>query len=190
MSSAVIVLASTWLAASAVAPNESLRRTLARMGQEDQAEIQQSYQDEHAPNHARQRQVLLKQILAEFGWPGVSLAGQDGAAGAWTVAQHADDDVAFQRMCLAHLERAYQKGDVPGLHLAYLTDRVLVNERKPQVYGTQGAPIYDDAERARVNARRKRLGLPSMAEMARQRGHFYEQAYRQAAGSPGGRGAK
>jgi hypothetical protein len=164
------------------ARNEALRRTLVKMWQEDQAEIEESFRNPDAPpTKAPQRQALLRQILAEHGWPGISLAGEDGATGAWLVAQHADMDVAFQRECLTLLEAAHRRGDVPGKHLAYLTDRVRVNEGRPQVYGTQGSPTYDDATRAAVNARRKHLGLKSMEETARETGRMLEQAYRRAA---------
>jgi hypothetical protein len=164
------------------ARNEAVRRTLVQMGREDQAEIEESFRNPNAPpTKAPQRQAVLRQILAEHGWPGISLAGEDGATGAWLVAQHADPDVAFQRECLALLEAAYRRGDVPGKHLAYLTDRVRVNENRPQVYGTQASPSYDEATRAAVNARRKQLGLKSMEETARETGRMLEQAYRRAA---------
>ena len=164
------------------ARNEALRRTLVEMGREDQAEIEEAFRNPDAPpTKAPQRQALLRQILAEYGWPGISLAGEDGAAGAWLVAQHADMDVPFQRECLALLEAAHRRGDVPGKHLAYLTDRVRAAENRPQVYGTQGSPSYDDATRAAVNARRKQLGLKSMEETARETGRALEQVYRRAA---------
>jgi hypothetical protein len=171
-------------AARPIPRNEALRRTLVQMGEEDQAEIQRAFAGEHVPPTGRlQRQALLRQILAEFGWPGIRLVGEDGASGAWIVVQHADDDVAFQRWCLTQLEAAYRQGEARGSHLAYLTDRVLGNEGKPQLYGTQGGPVYTPAERARVDARRKKLGLPSLAETARRRGRLYEQVYREAARS-------
>jgi hypothetical protein len=165
------------------ARNEALRKTLVKLGEDDQAEAQRSFQPGEPPQgQSAQRQALLRQIIAEHGWPGVSLVGADGAAGAWIVAQHADDDVGFQRACLDLLEPAYHNGEVPGLHLAYLTDRVRSNQRKPQIYGTQGAGHYSEAETAQINARRKQLGLPSMAEMARKKGRFYERVYREARG--------
>ena len=164
------------------ARNEALRKTLVQMGREDQAEIEESFRRPNPPPiKAPQREALLRQILAEYGWPGISLVGEDGADGAWLVAQHADGDVAFQRQCLALLEEAHRRGDVPGRHLAYLTDRVRVNEKRPQVYGTQGAPSYDDVTTAAVNARRRQLGLPSMAETARKIGPHLEQVYRRSA---------
>jgi hypothetical protein len=38
----------------------------------------------------------LKEVLAEVGWPGQSMVGEDGAHAAWLLAQHADQDPAFQ----------------------------------------------------------------------------------------------
>jgi hypothetical protein len=161
--------------------NEALRQTLLKMGQEDQAQAVLAYQRPvpNAAEHAQARVALLKQIVAEYGWPTISLVGEDGANAAWLVAQHADFDVPFQRQCLALVEEAYQRGEVSGMHLAYLTDRVLIAEHKPQLYGTQGAPIYSDEEKAQVEARRKKLGLPSMSEMARERGKMYQRLYQQ-----------
>jgi len=48
----------------------------------------------------------LKQIVAEHGWPGRSLVGEDGADAAWLLAQHADRDLAFQKQCLDLLRAA------------------------------------------------------------------------------------
>ena len=163
------------------ARNEVLRRTLVQMGKEDQEEAKRSMAGAVGPGKHRERQVLLKQILEEYGGPGVHLAGPDGAWGAWIVAQHADGDPPFQRWCLSLLERAHAKGEVPGRHLAYLTDRVRTAENRPQVYGTQGSPVYSEAEKAEVNARRKKLGMPTMAESARETARFYQQDYRNAA---------
>jgi hypothetical protein len=42
----------------------------------------------------------LKQLVAEIGWPGRSVVGEDGASAAWLLAQHADCDPGFQRHCL------------------------------------------------------------------------------------------
>jgi hypothetical protein len=161
--------------------NEALRQTLLKMGQEDQAQAVLLFQGPvpNAAERAQARVALLKQIVAEYGWPTISLVGEDGANAAWLIAQHADFDVPFQRQCLARVEEAYQRGEVSGMQLAYLTDRVLIAERKPQLYGTQGAPVYSDEEKAQVEARRKKLGLPSMAEMARERGKMYQRLFQQ-----------
>jgi hypothetical protein len=79
----------------------------------------------------------LKAVIAEHGWPGTSLVGTDGAQAAWLLAQHADADPAFQRQCLDLLTAAVAAGEASERNLAYLTDRVLLAEGQPQVYGTQ-----------------------------------------------------
>jgi hypothetical protein len=161
--------------------NEALRQTLLKMAQEDQAQAALAMKGAvpEGAGKAQARVALLKQIVSEFGWPGISMVGLDGASAAWLIAQHADFDVPFQRQCLALVEEAYPRGEVTGMHLAYLTDRVLIAERKPQLYGTQGAPVLSEEEKARVEARRKKVGLPTMAEMARERGKMYQQLYDQ-----------
>jgi hypothetical protein len=79
----------------------------------------------------------LKAVIAEHGWPGTSLVAADGAQAAWLLAQHADADPAFQRQCLDLLTAAVAAGEASERNLAYLTDRVLLAEGQPQVYGTQ-----------------------------------------------------
>jgi Family of unknown function (DUF6624) len=81
----------------------------------------------------------LRAIIAEHGWPGRVLVGDEGAEAAWLIAQHADSQLDFQREALALLERAVHDGDAPASHLAYLTDRVRMNEGRPQLFGTQVA---------------------------------------------------
>jgi hypothetical protein len=65
---------------------------------------------------------------------------------------------------LGLLERAVADGEADAESLAYLTDRVPVNEGKPQRYGTQGDGAAVDV--ARVNANRKALGLEPLPTRA------------------------
>jgi hypothetical protein len=116
--------------------------------------------------------LRMKEIVAKHGWPGKSVVGADGARAAWLFVQHADSDVAFQRQCL-DLVLKLPRGDVEAEHLAYLTDRVLLNEGKKQLYGMMlrkedgklvPKPIADEAN---VDRRRGALGLPPLAEYIR-----------------------
>lgn len=106
----------------------------------------------------------LKAIIEKHGWPGKTLVGEDGAQAAWMLAQHAD--TKFQEKCLKLMEAA-PAGEVASTDLAYLTDRVLVSQKKAQKYGTQlGAdmvPLLIEDEK-QVDQRRGALGLPPMAE--------------------------
>ena len=115
----------------------------------------------------------LKGVVAEYGWPGASLVGTDGAYAAWQLAQHADADPAFQRQCLDLMTAAVEAGDATVRQLAYLTDRVLLAEGKQQLYGTQvtrkGGQFVplDLHDPDGLDERRATAGLEPFAEYAR-----------------------
>ncbi|MER5890506.1 DUF6624 domain-containing protein [Streptomyces sp. NPDC001941] len=120
----------------------------------------------------------IKAVIAEHGWPGTDLVGERGADDAWLLVQHADRDLAFQRAALEHLAKAVDADQAPARHLAYLTDRVLVADGQPQVYGTQYTeengrlmprPVRDPDH---LDERRAAAGLESAAA--------YDQRMRQA----------
>jgi hypothetical protein len=67
--------------------------------------------------------------------PGRTLTGEDGAAAAWLLAQHADRDLV-RRVFLDALRGGVDQGEASLAHLAYLEDRVRVNAGRPQLYGT------------------------------------------------------
>ena len=111
----------------------------------------------------------LQEIVGQFGWPGKTLVGVDGAHAAWLLLQHADRDPAFQKKGLELMKQAPQ-GEVSLQDVAYLTDRVSMKESGKQVYGTQvrqvdgkwePQPLVDpDA----VDKLRAEAGLPPLAE--------------------------
>ena len=127
--------------------------------------------------NARMREVHehnaggLAEIIAVHGWPGFALAGTDGAAAAWRIAQHAIGLPEFQRRCFRLLEEAVAREDAEPKHVAMLDDRIAFNERRPQKYGTQfdwdengkmSPWLLDDP--VAVDRRRAALGMKSMAE--------------------------
>lgn len=118
----------------------------------------------------RAHTMRMQAIIAEHGWPGRSLVGEDGATAAWLLVQHADADRVFQEQCLALLQAAVAAGEGEPSDLAYLTDRVRCSTGLPQVYGTQlrehegsyiPQPIEDEAN---VDVRRAAVGLGPLAE--------------------------
>lgn len=78
----------------------------------------------------------LKEIVKEHGWIDSIRFGEDAAKAAWFIVQHADKDLKFQKYCLSLMQAI---NDQPSIkrRIAYLTDRILVAENKPQLYGTQ-----------------------------------------------------
>jgi hypothetical protein len=190
----VVALPVRGAAADKGAPrDEPLRQELLRRAAEDQEARRkwQAWWDEHAKGGTvpgkpedvpviregieidRRNTARMKEIVARHGWPGIRLVGEDGANAAWLLVQHADQDPVFQKPCLGLMEEAARKGDASKRHLAYLTDRVLVAEKKKQRYGTQlyyqngqlvPQPIEDVAN---VDKRRAGAGLEPLAEYLR-----------------------
>jgi hypothetical protein len=117
------------------------------------------------------RTARLEEILAEHGWPTFDLVGEDGEDAAWAIAQHSDQDPAFQRRALELLRSAVAAGQGSPGNLAYLEDRVAVAAGQPQVYGTQmgcgpqgPAPATPLADPAAVDALRTAAGLEPLAD--------------------------
>jgi hypothetical protein len=119
------------------------------------------------------RSERLRQILAEHGWPGFDLVGEDGEDAAWAIAQHADLDPDLQRCALEHLRAAVDQGQGSPGNLAYLSDRIAVSAGEPQRYGTQVAcgrrgrapkPQTPLAEPDRIEQLRKEADLEPWAD--------------------------
>jgi hypothetical protein len=117
----------------------------------------------------------LAEIIDAFGWPGLHFAGA-ASQSAFLVLQHADS--ASQHTYLPLLRDAVARNDAVGSQLALLEDRVRVSDGKPQLYGSQligaplrFAPIEDEAH---VDARRRSVGLPPLAEYAQMFGLTYK----------------
>ena len=158
--------------------DEELRAELIRRMRADQ-EARQSWDSAAVAAADAANLPWLRQLIDNAGWPGQSLVGKDGAQAAWLLVQHADRDPAFQRRCLDLLAAAVARGEATATQQAYLTDRVLLHEGRPQEYGTQ-AIARDGRFAARrlrdpdhVDERRARAGLSPLAEyldrMARHR---------------------
>ena len=157
--------------------NEKLEQLLLSLEQSDKStrarllsegRLFDGYSPEMEQVHAANAGIL-EAILDEHGWPGTSLVGEAGARAAWIVAQNAIGLPQFQRRCLDMLRKAVEVGEAPTTYVAYLTDRIRFNERRPQVYGT----VFDwDAEGRlspwtiedidQVDQRRASVGLPPL----------------------------
>ncbi|UZE94588.1 DUF6624 domain-containing protein [Alkalimarinus alittae] len=164
--------------------NKNLADELVEMMTEDQWMLQQLFDSGELPSdtyHPRmkllheQNASRLKKIIGTYGWPGVSLVGEEAAKAAWLIAQHSVSDSGFMGECVCLLEDAVASGEVAGWQLAFLHDRVRTLSGKPQYYGTQfdvdesGWPApFPIEDIAMVNERRARLGLNSIEERQEQ----------------------
>lgn len=115
--------------------------------------------------------ALLARAFDAIGWPGRALVGDEGAAAAFIILQHAIGSPELQRRGLALMLDAIPEGQANALDAAYLSDRIAVHEGRAQTFGTQfdwdaqgqlsPAPVKDPQH---LDERRADVGLPPMAE--------------------------
>jgi hypothetical protein len=192
MASLVFVVnlaASFGLAQTTVAPvvNHALRLELLELAREDQADRQglseaiKTNDREHARRLTEKdgaRTLRLKAIVADAGWPAATLVGRDGVEAAWLLLQHSEDST-WQKTMLPVVDQAAAAGEIRRGDVALLTDRVLVRSGQPQRYGSSFSVVdgrlvadpIDDEDT--VDSRRAAVGLPPMAEYARDLADMY-----------------
>lgn len=76
----------------------------------------------------------LQALVAQYGFPSWKLVGRLGTRYAWLIAQHSQEYLPeFLRM----YRQAVIENDAEKRYLAYLEDRYLMSQGRPQIYGTQ-----------------------------------------------------
>ena len=79
----------------------------------------------------------LKEILNQSGFPGIDMVGKDASSSFWLMVQHCDFDILFQKRVLEAMKFEVGKGNASSRKFARLTDRVMINQGKKQMFGTQ-----------------------------------------------------
>lgn len=116
-----------------------------------------------------QELISWEKIMSTHGWPGISKVGIGDSDAAWLIAQHASCTSQLQGKFLQELSRAAETGDTPMKQVAFLIDRIRLNEGKPQVYGSVpdwgefGDLTCEIENRDEVDEMRARIGLPPLA---------------------------
>jgi len=115
----------------------------------------------------------IKDIIATYGWLGVDQVGREANAAFFLVIQHADH--ATRNHFLPLMRSAVKAGKAFSFDLALLEDRILVDEGKDQLYGSQVG--YDDtsgescvfsiADADNVDVRRQQVGLGPISNYLR-----------------------
>ncbi|HEY7327442.1 MAG TPA: DUF6624 domain-containing protein [Gemmataceae bacterium] len=121
--------------------------------------------------------TILEAMIAEHGWPGKHLVGEDGGHAAWFILQHSIERPDLQRRCLPLLRAAVASGEAAPAQAAYLEDKICFFERRPQRYGTQfdwnaegrmSPWVLEDPEH--VDGYRAKVGLGPLREKIEQFG--------------------
>jgi hypothetical protein len=167
--------------------NEELKRELLHMLEEDQAvrapllEGRQLTEAEASAMRVRDETDTkrLSEILDKDGFPGVRLVGITATRAFVTMLLHSPS-LELQERALPQVERAVRRREIPPDDFAMLTDDVLTGEHKPQLYGTNfkfvGDKVALDTTRdpARLDERRRKLGLPPIRVYALQLAELYK----------------
>ena len=115
----------------------------------------------------RRNAARLREIIAECGWPGQSLVGQQATEAAWMIVQHDIGEPQFLRDMLDIFREEAARGELPAKWAALTEDRIRMYEGRPQVYATnmnwneRGELVIGEVEDPeRLNQRRAAVGLP------------------------------
>ncbi len=116
--------------------------------------------------------IKIKQILDTYGWLGPDEVGKQGAQTIFLVIQHADS--LTQVTYFPVMQEAVKNGKAQPQALALLEDRILTNQGKEQVYGSQVRTtdagkyeFYPIRDEPNVNKRRASVGLQPLEEYAK-----------------------
>jgi hypothetical protein len=171
--------------------NERLRAELLEMGRRDQqvreklVPLASSLGSSGPPSPefmalvAEQREVdeanfrRLDEIVAEVGWPGKTLVGEEASNVARMLVQHSN--LERQKRYLPILKAAASAGEATPWGVAMLEDRIRVNSGETQLYGSQFefgpdgqcsiSPLEDPTK---VDERRRAVGLAPMQDYLRE----------------------
>jgi uncharacterized membrane protein YphA (DoxX/SURF4 family) len=111
---------------------------------------------------------FMENIFNTKGYPGRTMVGEQTSTTGWYVLQHSDKIPKYFPI----IKKAGEEGELPYRFVAMMEDRLLMQEGKPQIYGTQGKS-YDDARGSfiwpienpeSVNERRMEAGFTSTIE--------------------------
>lgn len=120
-----------------------------------------------------ENQKRLFELLDKYGWPTASEVTEYAAAGAALVINHSNYETRAKYFPM--LEEAFKKGEAQPLRYAKMSDRLLVEEGKEQLYGTQikfvngvhEPELIKDPQY--VDKRRAEIGLGPLAPYLKER---------------------
>lgn len=107
-------------------------------------------------------------ILEQCGMPTREELSERQINAIWLVLQHGENK--YRKKYLPLLEEAAERGDLDNGQIAVMKDRILMNEGKPQIYGSQiimeedKFVLYDLRNPETVNKRREEVGLEPLQD--------------------------
>ena len=104
-------------------------------------------------------QELIISIIEKCGMPTLNEVNQEQMNAIWLGLQHTENKYRVKYFPL--IEKAVKNGDLSKEQYALMKDRILMDEGKSQIFGSQikNGKLYDLAEPETVNERRREMGL-------------------------------
>jgi hypothetical protein len=162
-----VVVASDWTESNLDSDIIAIRQKLRAAAADDQVARQKRLMDpkelEELSDNAK---PLLDAIYGSYGWPKISLFGDQTANDFWLLVQH--QSPALQEQMLGAMKIEVDLAEASKRNYAFLFDRVQVNQGKAQHWGTQskcenGLPVlYPLEDSTHVEDWRKEVGLDTL----------------------------
>ncbi|WKN43439.1 DUF6624 domain-containing protein [Tunicatimonas pelagia] len=113
-------------------------------------------------------------IIEKYGWLGISEVGRLANTAQFSIMQHSS--IETKKKYAPLMKESVLINESQPVQYARLIDRMLVNDNKPQIYGSQitqdetGNSIFFEIEKPElINKRRKEIGLDGIENFAKQR---------------------
>ncbi len=128
--------------------------------------------------------AAAKKMIDANGFPDHDMVGEEATHKFWMMVQHMDGYPNFQMQVLRRMSGPVDQNKASSKDFAYLTDRVLINQQRPQHFGTQ--VYYDNVAKTykphpvdditRTNERRAEIGLAPLDDFLANTNEKYEGA--------------
>ncbi|CAM1361381.1 conserved hypothetical protein [Tenacibaculum litopenaei] len=117
----------------------------------------------HAKEDHRNQELVIS-IIEKCGIPTLNEVTQKEMTAIWLGLQHTTKK--HRKKYFPQIEKAVKNGDLSKQQYALMKDRILMDEGKPQIYGSQikDGKLYQLENPATVNERRKKMGMGTIEE--------------------------
>lgn len=108
---------------------------------------------------------IVVSLLENCGMPTLEEVSREQLGAIWLVLQHSVHP-KYTEKYFPYIEKATNDGDLKKEQYALMKDRILMNQGKPQIYGSQmkRGKLYKLAEPEKVNARRREMNMEPLEE--------------------------
>ena len=109
-------------------------------------------------------QELVISIIEKCGMPTLKEVTQKQMNAIWLGLQHSNKKI--RKKYFPQIEKAVENGDLSKQQYALMKDRMLMDEGKPQIYGSQikNGKLYKLKNPETVNERRKKMGMGTIED--------------------------